>query len=126
MDWHTQEEIDNLLKKYMPIDTNARYFKPIQFVNGYKLSIQMSYGLACKPSATFIDLNRYETAEIAISYQDFGVVDGRGGALSETLNSSLDKYRSGTVYQNVPLPLVQEVFDYMARNHKLTPKQFRI
>lgn len=126
LDRHTQNEIENRLKKHMPIDIIPRYFKPIQFVNGYSLSIQMSYGLACYPSATFIDLNQYQTAEVAISYQDFGVVDGRGGALSEAINTCLDECINGTIYQNVPLSLVQEIFDYMAKNHKLTPKQFRI
>ncbi len=104
---------------------HKRYFRPITFVNGFRLSIQMSTAHHCTPRK-LLPITEYTQVEISFSYKELPFVFAGGGAVSPLIAQRLENFREGIAYHYVPIKLVQEVFDYMAKTHKLNLKQFRI
>lgn len=94
-------------------DMGFRMFEQVVINDSISLSIQASYGHYCSPRQT-LPIEKYESFELAI-FKDNEFTSIEQVTQNDILIKKLNKYYEGTVYANVPVEIVEELYEGLLR-----------
>lgn len=118
---YLQETTDSIQAReksvLLGLQNSYRMFEPFVLPNGKFLSVQASVGHYCNPRRTSLNLDVYESMELAVMTNDYSFI--RIDSITDDLDliESFEKYYEGTVYGCVPVDLIQVLFVLLVSNN---------
>ena len=98
----------------------TRFFEEIEFNNGITLSIQASGIHSSVPEKTLSDVSQYENFELGVKSFDVSTfVPMDYTTTNKALTKSFKEYFDGSVYNSVPTPLIESLFQTLKEEHGL-------
>jgi len=117
-DWLSKKLIEENYSHDLDYPHRTRFFEGISFNNDIMLSIQASGVHSSKPSKTLNDLTQYEAFELGIrSLRIQNHVTFDFATSDKIFSKTLSEYFDGYVYNNVPVNIVEEIFQKLKEEH---------
>lgn len=117
-DWLSKKLIEENYSHDQDFPLRTRFFEGINFNNDIMLSIQASGVHSSKPSKTLKDVTQYEAFELGIhSLQIQNYVTFDFATSDKKFSKAIKEYFDGYVYNNVPVNIVEEIFQKLKEEH---------
>lgn len=95
-------------------DYGDRMFNHIKINDKLRLSVQASSAHYCEPRKTLVDIREYKSMEFAV-IQNHDLLQVAEVINNEKLAVELKKYYDGGIYANVPVELIEELYQELKK-----------